>query len=609
MRIGEAWREAKNATRSAGAHEPSTFCYAMSMSVTRSYAWLASTIGLALASTACSDATPAIPEGTAPADAALDAVDASEPLPEAGPDSAPEAEPAPDAGPPFDFDGERMLLDVTELASAPYEGRLPGTAGGLLALDYVEHHFEQLGLTAVGDNGFRSPFSFDLWRQTGPSTLDIAGEPWAEKQDYVLLMGSGAGTIESSLVFAGYGLTVPPFDAAAYPDCPLPNTGYDDYEGIDVTGKVVIVLRNVPAGNAAIQNHCPANAAAQGSSQVLWTFGYKAANAALHGASGALIVNRFSTAQTGPIMGTLGTSPFPDFVVASPDESKLGAAVPELAARQTTIDTSLAPSSVDIGIEVFLDAQTVEEEVQTENLLAAVPGTDPELSQEVVVFGAHIDHLGVDPVTSELYAGADDNASGTAVLMELARALSAGLIEPKRTILLASFNAEEEGLWGSCHYVQNPKYAWSQTAAMFSIDMVGLGDGSGVVLFGANNQSFAWLGDVMRTGMGDLGYEGTATVGPILDASDHYCFALAGVPAVLVSSSGAHATYHTPQDTADAIDPSVLEVSARAMWGAMKVLALGEEKTYLPSSGHARQSHQGQYTPTQEALDARQVFR
>lgn len=517
---------------------------------------------------ACWEGPPGAPADTPEtSDAATDPIE-----PDADPDleAATDTQDAPE---PFDFDGQRMWNDVNELTSEAYEGRMPGTPGGELALAFVEQHFGAMGLTPLGTNGFRKRFPFDMWLQYGPSVLEVEGAPWAERQDYGLLMGSGAGKIDGTLVFAGYGMTVPPFDQESYPSCPLSTEGYDDYAGLDVDGKIVLVFRHGPAGDDAVHEGCPANAAAKTFSNALWAFGYKAANAALHGAAAVLIVNRFGTPESTPIQGTVGPEYHdPHVIVASVHRQKIAAALPELADWQGTIDDTLAPASVDTGQKLVLEAQAGVEARETDNLLASFPGTDPELAKEAVVFGAHIDHLGVDPVTGELFAGADDNASGTSVLMEFARALRAGILEPKRTVVLASFNAEEQGLLGSCEYVRRPSHPIASTKAMFSLDMVGLGDGAGVVLYGADGKTFPELGDLMRASAQASGVAGTVMQGPALDASDHYCFALAGIPAVLVSSSGPHGTYHTPQDTADAISPSVLETSARLSWEALRAL-------------------------------------
>lgn len=519
--------------------------------------------------TACWEGPPDAPAGTTPeaSDAATDPIESDADL-----EAAPDTQEVPE---PFDFDGQRMWDDVLELASEAYDGRMPGTPGGELALTFVEKHFGAMGLTPLGTNGFRKRFSFDMWLQQGPSVLEVEGDPWVERQDFGLLMGSGAGQVEGALVFAGYGLTVPPFDQASYPTCPLSMEGYDDYAGLDVDGKIVLVFRHGPGGDDAVHEGCPANTAAKTFTKALWNFGYKAANAALHGAAGVLMVNRFGTPESTPIQGTVGPEYHdPQVIVGSVHRQKIEAVLPDLATWQSTIDESLAPASVATGLQLVLEAQAGVEARETDNLLASFPGTDPELSKEAVVFGAHIDHLGIDPVTGELFAGADDNASGTSVLMELARALRAGLIEPKRTVVLASFNAEEQGLIGSCEYVRRPSHPIAKTTAMFSLDMVGVGDGAGVVLYGADGKTFPDLGELMRTSAEASGVTGTVVQGPALDASDHYCFALAGVPAVLVTSSGLHGTYHTPKDTADKISPSILETTARLSWATLGALVM-----------------------------------
>lgn len=456
-----------------------------------------------------------------------------------------------------------------------------------MALAYVEDHFAAMGLTPFGTDGYRTAFSFELWLQTGPSTLEWDGEPLVEGDDFGLLGGSGSGDITGALVFAGYGLTVPPFDAATYPECPLPAAGYDDYGALDVTGKVVLVLRHGPAGDAAVHDHCPANAAAQTNTGALWNFGYKTANAALHGALGAIIVNRFGQPDATPIMGTLGEAyEDQDFVATSAHRQRVAERLPDLASWQQTVDDTLAPASTETGISVTLKATTSRETRETHNLIAKVEGSDPTLAEEVILFGAHVDHLGINAVTGEPFVGADDNASGTAVMMELARALHAGLVQPKRTVVLASFNAEEEGLIGSCSYVTKPSHPIGKTRAMVSIDMVGAGNATGLDLYGADGKSFDWLTDVMNASAGAMALDLTAGTAPPLDASDHACFALAGVPAVMATSRGTHAYYHTEDDTPDTIRADDLLSSVRLIWALLVPLGLGQEGDYatVPAS-------------------------
>lgn len=225
--------------------------------------------------------------------------------------------------------------------------------------------------------------------------------------------------------------------------------------------------------------------------------------------------------------------------------------------------------------------------IETFNLLAAAAGTDPDIGDEVIVIGAHIDHLGKDG--SDIYNGADDNASGTAVMMELARALAAKVPQPKRTVLFASWNAEEEGLLGSCYYVDNPVYNLSDTIVKISVDMEGTGDGIGLTLWGGTSDGHRWIGDVMKGSAKQrrLGYQ----VFPSGDTgrSDHECFVdPGGVPAVLASAMCIQVEqyqcwccYHTPDDTIDTMNLESLTASVELLWAFLEPTARGEEQRYL----------------------------
>jgi hypothetical protein len=269
---------------------------------------------------------------------------------------------------------------------------------------------------------------------------------------------------------------------------------------------------------------------------------------------------------------------FPTFFV---DRAVLEAVIPDLPAWAATITTTLAPASHATGVTAAVSAAAGVVETDTANVLGALPGTDPVLGSEVVIIGAHIDHLGVDLASGELYPGADDNASGSATMMELARAaaLTEGFV-PKRTLLFASWNAEEEGLYGSCFYVENPIYPLEDTKAMFSLDMVGAGDGTGLILFGAQQASNRWIVDLLdgAAQAGGLTYEAIAA--EALPQSDHACFAQAGVAAVLALTNGTHDLYHTPADTADTLAVADLEAAVRLMWAGLQPLARGEEEAF-----------------------------
>ncbi|MBI5537569.1 MAG: M28 family peptidase [Deltaproteobacteria bacterium] len=507
----------------------------------------------------------------AAAEASADAAQETEDAFEAS-EAATEAE----AAKPFELDVSRIRADIAKLSSDEFEGRLPGTPGGDKTLGYVEALFQQLGLKPAGDSGFRKPFEFPQWAKTGTAQLVLAGTPLVEGKDFDAMPYSGSGKATSPLVFAGYGLTVPAFTQSEHPKCALDPAGYDDYAGVDVTGKIVIVFRHGPGDSMAIGDECPANQAAQQPGQ-LYHFGYKVANAKLHGAAAVVMLQDWSH-NPDPIVGTINAEYYDATIpTLTANRDKLVAVLPDLQAWLTTINNTLKPNPQVSTVEATAGAQADMQQVQTANLLGVVEGTDPALKSEVVVMGAHVDHLGKDVSTQVVYPGADDNASGTAVMMELARAVVLSDLHPKRTVLFAAFNAEEEGMVGSCAYVAKPAFPLAQTRAMFSIDMVGAGDGSGLILYGATNPEFAWLADLMSASAKKDGLTYGLDLQPSAGASDDMCFEQAGVPSLLALTQGPHADYHTLQDTIDTIVDADLEAAARLLWSALRPLALGQE--------------------------------
>jgi len=487
----------------------------------------------------------------------------------------------------FEFDIQRVFDDVAWLAHDDRTGRLPGTPGNEAAVEYVRELFEDLGLTPAGDGGtFMQAFQFDLWEVEGTPAVSLEGTPLTPGSGFSVIQYSGAGSVEAEIVFAGHGMTVPPFDPAAHPNCPLPAAGYDDFADVDVTGRIALVIRRGPANLEAIHDHCPANAACA-ATPCLWNFGYKARNAALNGAVGVIVVNNYQQSGAVPAGVTLtGDYYVEDLPVVFAERSAVEAVVPDLHSWSQAIDADLQPHSQATGATAAIEVEAGVETVTADNVLGVLPGTDPELADEVIVVGAHLDHLGQDPVTNEIYNGADDNASGTAVVMELARAFVLGGHQTARTLVFAAWNAEELGLIGSCHHVQHPAFPMSQTVAAYSIDMVGAGQGIGLGVYGATLPANAWLAQVMSGYAGELGLGFTVVPTTPLDASDHVCFFYAGVPAVLLSTLGNHDYYHTPGDTIDTILMEDLEAAVWLSWAGIYPIAMGFEDLYLGSKTH-----------------------
>ncbi|MFH1463534.1 MAG: M28 family peptidase [Pseudomonadota bacterium] len=467
-------------------------------------------------------------------------------------------------------DEARLLAHVATLASEAYGGREPGTPGGELAAAYVEAHYQGLGLAGAGDDGgFRRLFDLQRFVVQAPPTLALDGQALAEPDDFQLFTWSGAGQVEAEVVFVGYGLTVPPFDPAVYPGCPLNPEGYDDYQDLDLGGKVALVARHGPSDDDAINDRCPVNEAGQADGD-LFTFGYKAANAAQHGASAMLLFTDYVHPEGPAEAGTVGEGYYqPELPAFFVDRGVLEAHLPELEAWAAAADAGPAP--VETGLHAALSADTGIEAVEVPNVLAEIPGDGS--TDEVVVVGAHFDHLGTGP-GGEIYYGADDNASGTAVVLELAELFMGWGVQPRRTVVFAAFNAEELGLIGSMRYIIDPPHPLADTVAMVNLDMVGGGDEQGVIDFGGLDEGSEWLYDLM------VAHQDEAfPVTPLGSSpnSDHAFFQLAGVPVAFLFTVGVHPTYHSPEDTFDTISGWELQQTARLTWDVVRELAMAQE--------------------------------
>jgi len=267
----------------------------------------------------------------------------------------------------------------------------------------------------------------------------------------------------------------------------------------------------------------------------------------------------------------------------------------------------------ELGLEpvgddgTYRQAFDIAPDISTANLLGAIQGTDPDIGDEVVIVGGHIDHLGADPdycwgPPGSVCLGADDNASGSAVTLELARLISE-CATPARTIVFALWNGEEEGLLGSIYYVQHPVFPLESTIAVFSADMVGTGQDTNLVLYGAidpewagnpyPDQSFPWLAELMAGSAADMGFDWDVTPGEAVPYSDHWPFADPGsygasadpIPAVCAMSGvlESHLYYHTVLDTIDHVGPTYLEMSASMLFAGLTPLVEGTEEEYLTS--------------------------
>jgi hypothetical protein len=448
-----------------------------------------------------------------------------------------------------EIDPQKYVDHVKYLASDKLKGRGSGTPGLDKAAEYVERQFRSLGLKPVPGHDYFQPFRVTTNARLGKKNrLEYTDGAQTNRlkpdQDFRPFNFSASDHFSGQVVFAGYGITAREYN-------------YDDYEGLDAKDKIVVILRHEPQefdensvfGGRVYTNHAQ--------------FESKAVNAKFHGARAVVFVNdrhnhrgeedeleKFSKA-VGP------ASPGIPFVHVKAEVADrwLGLSGKKLDDLAAAIDKDLKPQSFALPASLRLELSVdVEREMRTvRNVAAYLPGESPEY----LIIGAHYDHLGLGEQFSMApsqvgspHRGADDNASGTAGVIELARWF-AGQPRRKRGILFLAFASEELGLLGSNFYVNNPCLPLENAVAMINMDMIGRPKDGKVYIGGVGTGSSfkGILESVNGSAKLSLDFSDAGGYG----SSDHYSFTPKQVP-VLFFFSGLHADYHKPSDTWDKID-------------------------------------------------------
>lgn len=433
------------------------------------------------------------------------------------------------------------VADVKYLASPELKGRATGTPELEKAAAFIARQFKSFGLKPAGRNGYEQSFPVKLAATLGKvnklsAKLGNQSRELKLSQDFAPFSFSSVGTMSSDVVFAGYGITAREWN-------------YDDYDGIDVKGKVVLILRHEPQEGRELSDHA--------------TFTSKAVNAKMHGARGVIVVNDGAAhpeaadtfAAFGRSAGPLNSGVFFVQVKESIAAEWLKAEGRDLRALTLAISKDRKPASFPMhNLNVHMSIDIRHEEKTVHNVAAYLPGT----SKEYVILGAHYDHLGLGDENSlapalaghTIHPGADDNASGTSGVIELARWFSKQP-KPKRGILFLTFAGEELGLYGSEWYANHPILPLEDAVAMINMDMIGRMKDGKIYLNGSGTGStFAKLiEDVKPPASIHIDLAEKTGYG----SSDHTSFTTKQVP-VLFFFSGLHADYHKPSDTWDKID-------------------------------------------------------
>ena len=458
------------------------------------------------------------------------------------------------AAPPPPLSAEWLVEQIRVLSAPEMDGRASGTPGATRAADHIVRVLAQAGLRPGGDGGtFLQPFTVPTGLALGPrNTLDVPGAgaaPLALGRDFTPLAISADGVASGDVVFVGYGIT-----ATAL--------GWDDYAGIDVRGKLVLATTSDPGGTDATSPFRRPEA---------YHFrerAHKVINARQHGAAGILLVTHPSeSSETLPTLSGI-SQPLgivATFVTRRVADLALGPASTTLRDLAAAVERARQPQSRALsGVRAQVEVNLVRQRGTTTNVIGILPGTDPRLEDEAIVIGAHYDHLGhggegslAPEQVGAIHHGADDNGSGTAAVLGLARAFAAAGGVP-RTLVFIAFSGEELGLLGSAHYVRHPAFPLDKTVLMLNLDMVGrLRDDK---LYVGGVDSGSTLRAVAARAARGLPLAPELRGEPFAP-SDHTSFYTAGRP-VLFLFTGAHADYHRPSDTWDRINgPGLVTVA------------------------------------------------
>jgi hypothetical protein len=455
----------------------------------------------------------------------------------------------------------RLKADVSFLADDERDGRGPGTKGIEAAADYIADSFKEAGLKpAPGDDGFFQPFSLGGVPVLGESQELVVSGPddktlkAVPKEDYTpLAIGTGGVLDGVPVVFAGYGITAKDDDK---------KLDYDDYAGLDVKGKAVLILRHEPRqdrDDSPFDGRKHSNYA---------TFQHKATNAFQHGAAAVLLVNDLAEVKGGKdeLIGfarggsdVYSALPFLNATRAFADKLLADAGQASLEDLEAQIDSDLAPRSRELpGWTLRGRVDISRPTIETRNVVGVLEGAGP-LADETVVVGAHYDHLGRGGLFSgslaflskDIHNGADDNASGTAMVIEMARRLARRPDPLPRRVVFVAFSGEEKGLLGSKHFVDHPPFPLETTVAMVNFDMVGrLNDRSELTIYGTGTSpGFEALVEALGQSSGFTIKKVAGGLGP----SDQQSFYLKDIP-VLFAFTGTHRDYHRPSDDTERIN-------------------------------------------------------
>lgn len=446
-----------------------------------------------------------------------------------------------------------LMLTNTYLASKELQGRLSGSKGYYKAADFIAEEFYKLGLKPLGNKNYFQNFKIEYNEIIAPCKFNLVENGKTQKEfklgkDFVCRGFTGSGKFTAPVVFCGYGFS---------------ENGYNDYENFDVKGKIVLMFKQVPNWKLGDSNW---NASLR----------YREKIASEKGALAILFVSKPNDANPqkpiGSVMDGEGSyiENFPmlqiDIDVANDILKNSPYTLKEL---QTEIDSLKTPKPLDLKIEAELNINAkYEPERNTMNVVGMLEGE----TDEYIVLGAHLDHVGGQ--ADEIYfPGANDNASGSSAVLEIARAFVHNKIKPKRSIIFVLFSNEESGLQGATNFVENSPVPLEKVTAMLNMDCVGYGDSIRI----GNGKSAPQLWQLTRS-LDSLFIKQMTLNTWNGGGADATPFHLKGIPSLYFVTTNSYDHLHLASDLPETLNQNLFEKITRLAYLTVLNLANGEYK-------------------------------
>ena len=450
-----------------------------------------------------------------------------------------------------------LIETVSQLSDKEYEGRMSGSKAYDKAAAYMANKFEDIGMQPGINSSFMQHLNVEYNEIHSPCLLNLVKDNTVVKKyelgkDYVYRGFTGSGNFTAPVAFCGYGIS-------------RPDLGYDDYAGIDVKGKVVMVFKYNPSWQIGDNR---------------WHHNYpreKSFTAAQHGAIGILFVSIPNVPEVQKTIGSIlagegeQNESFPQMHIDLPVAADLleGSGF-SLSQLQTTIDDNKKPKSilVNASVQVEVHAEYTKEK-QTENVVAMMEGSDPALKDQYLVIGAHLDHVGIQG-DDVYFPGANDNASGSAAVLEIAKAFKESGVKPKRSIIFVLFAGEELGLNGARYFVENSPVPHEKIVAMLNMDCIAHGDS--IRIGGGGKSPRLW--NITREKdslLSNMMVEGTWPGG----GADATPFFEQNIPTLYFVTTNSYTHLHYMTDTPETLNPDLYEKIVRLAYATAYEVAMG----------------------------------